>query len=278
MKLKQYLKKGSVGGLLLSIIIPVAVLLLIGVIYFYVYLPSTTNHGESITVPDLTGVHVEELEEFLTKHELRYAVNDSSYSADHPALAVLRQFPHAGSLVKQNRVVYVSLNRVLPPTLPMPDLAERSLVNADVVLKSLDLKRGRIFYKPSPFRNFVLEMQYEGKKIEPGTAITKGSVIDLVVGDGNGPADFTIGNLVGDQLETAKFKLMGWNLYLGSVQIPADVDTTGIEIFVFKQYPAAGDSVRVGDPVDIWIGPKGYTEPEEEGEEELDDSEDNELN
>lgn len=269
MKLKQYLKRGTVGALLLSIAIPLGVLLLSGVIYFYIYLPSATNHGESITVPDLTGIPVEELEEFLTRHELRYAVNDSSYSADHPPLAVLRQFPHAGSLVKQNRVVYVSLNRVLPPTLPLPELVERSLVNAEVVLKSLELKRGRIYYKPNPFRNLVMEMRMDGQEVKPGTRITKGSVIDLVVGDGNGPADFTIGNLIGDPLETAKFKLMGWNLYLGSVQIPADVDTTGIEIFVFKQYPAAGDSVRVGDPVDIWIGPKGYTEFEEteEGEE-----------
>ena len=275
MKVRHYLKKGTVGGLLLSIFIPLGVILTTAVIYFYIYLPSTTNHGESITVPDLTGVQVEELEAYLTKHELRYAVNDSAYSAEHPPLAVLRQFPHAGSLVKQNRVVYVSLNRVLPPTLPLPELVERSLVNAEVVLKSLELKRGRIYYKPNPFRNLVMEMQYEGKKILPGTRITKGSVIDLVVGDGHGPADFTIGNLVGDLFETAKFKLMGWNLYLGSVQIPVGVDTTGIEIFVFKQYPAVGDSVRVGDPVDIWIGPKGYTEPEEiEG----DTTADSELN
>lgn len=273
MKLKQYLKRGTVGALLLSIAIPLGVLLLSGVIYFYIYLPSATNHGESITVPDLTGIPVEELEEFLTRHELRYAVNDSSYSADHPPLAVLRQFPHAGSLVKQNRVVYVSLNRVLPPTLPLPELVERSLVNAEVVLKSLELKRGRIYYKPNPFRNLVMEMRMDGQEVKPGTRITKGSVIDLVVGDGNGPADFTIGNLIGDPLETAKFKLMGWNLYLGSVQIPADVDTTGIEIFVFKQYPAVGDSVRVGDPVDIWIGPKGYTESEETEEE----TEDNQV-
>ncbi|MCE7863879.1 MAG: PASTA domain-containing protein [Bacteroidetes bacterium CHB5] len=272
MKLKSYLKKGTIGALLFSIAIPLGVIMLSALIYFYIYLPAATNHGESITVPDLTGIPVEELEDFLTRHELRYAVNDSAYSADHPPLAVLRQFPHAGSLVKQNRVVYVSLNRVMPPTLPLPELVERSLVNAEVVLKSLELKRGRIFYKPNPFRNLVMEMRMDGEEIKAGTRITKGSVIDLVVGDGNGPADFTIGNLVGDPLETAKFKLMGWNLYLGSIQIPADVDTTGIEIFVFKQYPAAGDSVRVGDPVDIWIGPKGYTEPGETEDEETDDN------
>lgn len=265
-------KTNSVGGLLLTLAVTIGFVLITAVAYFYIYLPATTNHGESITVPDLTGMDVGELEEFLTTHDLRYAVNDSSYSADHPPLAVLRQFPHAASQVKLNRVIYVTLNRVAPPTLPLPDLVDRSLINADVVLKSTELKRGRIYYEPSPFRNLVKEMRHQGKKIEPGTRISKGSVIDLVVGDGNGPADFTIGNLIGDSFETAKFKLMGWNLHLGSVQYPLDVDTTGMDPFVYKQYPISGDSVRAGDPVDIWIGPKGYKPPEEEPEETEGDS------
>ncbi|MBL7859724.1 MAG: PASTA domain-containing protein [Cyclobacteriaceae bacterium] len=267
-------RTSSVGGLLLSLGLTTGFILMLGVIYFYIYLPSATNHGESITVPDLTGMHIDELEKFVTDHELRFAVNDSSYSSEYSPLAVLRQFPHAGSAVKLNRVIYVTLNRVSPPTLPLPDLVDRSLVNAEVVLRSNELKRGRIYYEPSPFRNLVKAMRYEGKVIEPGTRITKGSVIDLVVGDGNGPADFTIGNLIGDSFETAKFKLMGWNLHLGNLQYPLDVDTTGMDPFVYKQYPAAGDSVRVGDPVDLWIGPKGYQEPEESEETEDDNTDD----
>ena len=252
----------------MSLALTIGSVLFIAIIYFYIYLPSVTNHGESITVPDLKGMEYGELENFLTKNDLRFAVNDSAYSSDFPPLSVLRQCPQPGSKVKENRVIYVSLNRVLPPTLPIPDLVDRSLINAEVVLKSIELERGRILYVPDPFRNLVKEMRYEGKKIEPGTRITKGAVIDLVVGDGNGPADFTIGNLLGDSFETAKFKLMGWNLHLGTVQIPLGMDTTGMEPFVYKQYPMKGDSVRVGDPVDIWIGPKGYVDPEEEGEDE----------
>ncbi len=274
MKLPALFKSSSVGSLFLSLSITVGSILILAIVYFYIYLPSVTNHGESITVPDLTGMSVEELETFLTEHDLRYTVNDSAYSSEHPPLAVLRQFPHAGAQVKINRVIYVSLNRVTPPTLPMPELVDRSLVNAEVVLRSIELKRGRILYVPSPFRNLVKEMRFEGQEIKAGTRITKGASIDLVVGDGNGPADFTIGNLIGDTYETAKFKLMGWNLHLGNVQIPVGIDTTGMEPFVYKQTPAKGDSVRVGDPVDLWIGPKGYTEPEEtEGDSETDDEE-----
>jgi eukaryotic-like serine/threonine-protein kinase len=269
-KKKSIFKSTSVRGLLASIGIPVGTILFIALIYFYIYLPSLTNHGESITVPDLTGMKMEELESFLTDHDLRFSVNDSAYSSEHPPLVVLRQFPKAGSKVKENRMIYVSLNRVTPPTLPMPDLVDRSLINAEVVLKSNELKRGRILYEPSPFQNLVKEMRLNGKVIAPGTRIQKGAVIDLVVGDGNGPADFVIGNLVGDSYERAKFKLGGWDLHLGNVAIPVGIDTTGMETFVFKQSPLAGDSVRVGDPVDLWIGPKGYIEPEEENDSETD--------
>lgn len=256
-------KTQSIRGLLVNIAISAGIFFLLAITYFYIYLPSVTNHGESITVPDLTGMKVEELESFLNEHDLRYAVNDSAYSAEYPPLSVLQQYPRAGSKVKENRVIYVSLNRVKPPTLPIPDLIDGSLVNAEVVLKSNELVRGRIFYEPSPFKNMVKEMKYKGKVIAPGTRIEKGAVVDLVVGDGNGPADFTIGTLLGDSFERAKFKIGGWDLHLGNIEIPEGIDTTGIEIFVFKQYPLPGDSVRVGDPVDLWIGPKGYKDPNE---------------
>lgn len=264
MKLKLPFQDNTLGSLLVNVGTVLGVLLLLAVGYFYVYLPHITNHSESITVPDLEGMQIGELEEFLTRHDLRYALDDSSYSDKSPPLSVLRQFPKAGSKVKEGRKIYVSVNRVTPPTMPLPDLLDRSLTNAEVVLRSNELRRGRILYEPSPFSNLVKEMRNNGKPILPGTRIPKGTIIDLVVTDGHGPADFSVGRLVGDTYERALFKLRGWNLHLGKVQIPEDTDTTDIEPFVFKQYPAPGDSVRVGDPVDLWIAPKGYKPPAED--------------
>jgi eukaryotic-like serine/threonine-protein kinase len=266
MKLRFPFNNNTLGGVLGNFCIVFGILLFIIIIYFYIYLPNSTNHGESITVPDLKGMKMEELETFLSEHDLRYEVSDSSYSQDLPPLSVLLQFPKPGAKVKEGRVIYVTINQINPPTVPLPDLVDRSRINAEVVLKSNELKRGDIILEPSPFLNLVKEMRFDGQPIQAGTRIPKGSTIDLVVGDGNGPADFTIGNLVGDSYERALFKLAGWNLHLGNIQIPEGVDTTGIEPIVFKQYPVQGDSVRVGDPVDLWIAPKGYKEPEE-GEE-----------
>lgn len=266
MDLKKLLKGDSVGGLLANVGIMFGVLFVICILYFYIYLPSTTNHGEYVEVPDLKGVNVDDLEGFLKKHNLRFAVNDSAYTDTLPPNSVLRQFPVAGAKVKEHRTVFVSINRITPPTMPMPDLTDGSLVNAEAILKSNELKVGRILYEPSPFKNLVREFRYAGRKIEAGARIPKGSVIDLIVGDGYGPADFTIGTLVGDTYERAVLKLSGWNLHLGKVEIPADGDTTGTTPYVYKQSPLAGDSVRVGDPVHLWIAPKGYKEPDNENE------------
>src|SRR6478609_11475574 len=260
MKFSLLGKKNTLGSVLLTFGLAVGTLLFLSIIYFYIYLPATTNHGESITVPDLMGMRLDEIEKFLTDHDLRYEVSDSAYSADYPPLTVLRQYPKAGAKVKENRAILISVNQVKPPTVPIPDLINGSRINAEVVLKSNELKRGRIILEPSPFLNLVSGMRYQGKPINAGERVPKGAEIDLMVGDGNGAAELRIGNLIGDSYERALFKLEGWNLRLGDIEIPEGVDTTGIEPFVYKQYPARGDSVRVGDPVDLWLAPKGYIE------------------
>lgn len=254
-----FFRKNTLGVVLASFAIAFALLLVVGILYFYIVLPNTTCHDCTVTVPDLEGMKLEELETFLSEHDLRFEVEDSVYHEEYPPLSVLRQFPKAGAIVKPNRIIYVSINPVMPPMVPMPDLANpnntTSRIGAEAILKSNGLKRGRIIQKPHVDLNLVLEMRYQGKKIDAGTRIPKGSVIDLVIGDGNGASGFAVGSLTNDRYKLALFKLQGWDLRLGEVFVSGD--TTGTDVIVYKQYPPAGDSVRVGDQIDLYICPKG---------------------
>ena len=271
MKFKLFFQRNTLGRMLANVGVAIGIILLFGVGYFYVFLPSTTNHGEEISVPNLTGKNIGEIESILSPLLLRYEVGDSSYSSEYPPLTVLQQFPRTGNKVKENRKIYVSINRSSPPTLPIPNLLESgsgSLANAEAVLKSNELRRGRIIYQHSPFRDLIMEMRMNGSVIAPGSRVPKGSVIDLVVGDGGGPKDFRMGNFIGIPYQNALLRLGNLGLHLGSVQIPEDVDTTDIISYVLKQLPAAGDSVSIGDPIELWIGPKGYKLKEEENEKE----------
>lgn len=253
----------TLGGILVSLTVTSVTLFLLMVVYFYAYLPGVTNHGETVTVPEIEGMSLEELEDFLVKRNLRYEINDSSYSSEHPPLTVLKQYPHAGSRVKENRVVYISINRLKPPTVPMPNLVDGSLINADVVLKGNELKRGQIELVRGPFLNLVKEMKYRGQVITAGTRIPKGSVIDLVVEDG-GSNTVTVPDVIGYMFEDSKIPIFGSNLNIGEVHVVGD--TVGVQVVVLKQKPAANENIKVGDVVELWVGKKGTVVPEDEEE------------
>jgi eukaryotic-like serine/threonine-protein kinase len=243
-------KSNTLGGLLVHVALACFILFVLFWMYFYVYLPKVTNHGETITVPNVEGLPMAQAEKELVRRTLRYEVNDSLYSADYPPLAVVKQYPHPGAKVKEGRKIFVSINRVKPPSVPVPNLVDGSVVNADAVLRSNELKRGKIILVPGPF-NMVKEMRYKGEKIAPLTRVPKGSVIDLVVMDG-GSNEWSVQDFTGYTFEEVKFVLLGQNLNLGKVILLRD--TTGAEAVVVKQKPAEGQNIRVGDAVDLWIG------------------------
>lgn len=257
------LKTNTLGGLLTHLILAGALIIVVSLLYFYAYLPHVTNHGESITVPSVEGLPIIKVEEFLASHDLRYEVNDSSYSAEYPPLTVLKQYPAAGAKVKENRKIFVSVNRKNPPTVKMPDLIDGSLTNAEAVLRGSELKRGRIRLVRGPFLNVVKEMQIDGNKVVPGVLVPKGTVIDLVVMDG-GSNKLPTPNVLGFSFEDAKFNILGSNLTVGDVKLVGDRDTTGNHPVILKQAPTPGEVVIVGDVVNLWIGEKGTEVPEEE--------------
>jgi|AntRauTorckE6833_2_1112554.scaffolds.fasta_scaffold44666_2 beta-lactam-binding protein with PASTA domain len=245
------LKANSSKDLLIHLGIIVGISIIIVLTFFYIYLPVTTHHGESITVPQLEGVHLDELDEFLLERDLRFEVTtDSGYSAEYPALTVLSQNPKEGDKVKENRKIYVSLNATSPPNVKMPKLVDGSLKNAQMVLESYGLLLGKISYEPHEFQNAVLKQKSEGKEIEAGEDVAKGSTIDLVIGNGLG-RPFPMPDLVGNNVDDAEFIIIGSGLQIGKVRTREDDEkAAGI---VLQQYPEKGSSVRTGNKVDIWV-------------------------
>ena len=230
----------------------------ITLIFFYIYLPVVTNHGESITVPDLQGVSIDELQEFLVERDLRFEVVDSVYSAELPPLTVTRQFPKPGSKVKQKRNIFISLNSINPPSTRMPDLRDKTLKNAELILKSFELVPGKILYKPDPFRN-VIDQLYNDEPIEPNTPLSKGSVIDIVRGDGHGIRLFEMPDLRGLPLAEANVIIRGNNLQPGLVF--NDDSLTVASLVVLRQSPRQGLTVRIGRSIDLWLGDADELEP-----------------
>lgn len=269
--IKKISKENSWKGLIFHIGFIAIVVVSMILIFFFVYLPSTTRHDETITVPNLEGMSLLDMDNFLKKRHLNYEVADSNYIERYPPLTILKQYPLSGSHVKERRKIYLTVNQNQPNSIKMPNLIDGSLKNAELVLKSYGLKRGVIRYKPDLASNAVLEQLYKGKPIASGDPIMKGSEIDLVVGDGLGRRVFSVPRFIGLPIDEADFSIKGSGLNTGSVIIKVIDDEKMLELLelakelqidtasivesghVFQQRPEIGRNIRLGQQVDLWV-------------------------
>ncbi|MCF2486843.1 PASTA domain-containing protein [Dyadobacter sp. CY347] len=236
----------------IGIIVSLLLVLFLG--FFFVYLPFTTNHGEAVTIPDLKKKNVADLEEFLESRDLRYEV-DCTFVANVPPLTIISQYPLPGAKVKEGRKIYVTVSSRTAPLIKMPKLTDMTHRSAQMLLKSVGLEEGNISYVPDMAQNAVLRQMYNGKEILPGQAIPKGSKIDLELGEGLGTAQFEAPSVLGLPLDEAKIALIGAGLKVGQqMEIPAEEGQAAGT--VVRQNPDAGNNVRIGDVIDLWITPQ----------------------
>ena len=251
--------------LLLNIV--VILLLSVGIVvtFFYIYLPNTTNHGETVEVPGLEGMNLKDLETLLGEKSLRYQVNDCTFVKGKKPLTILSQYPKAGTKVKENRRIYVSVTALSPPKVKMPNLIDASLKNAQLVLQSYDLVLDRIKYVPHFAKNAVLKQYLGTREIKPGEYLPKGSSINIVVGDGLGSAKVLIPNLVGSNFSEAGGILESLQLEIGSVTWESTSSEESGTIIKQKPTFAVGDSIQKGHLLDVWVAgsdPKRTSEAE----------------
>lgn len=145
----------------------------------------STNHGQEITVPNLSKMSVEQAEEKLDDLDLDYVLLDTvDFDADYPKFSVVKQDPLAGAKVKEDRKIYLKINSSGYTSVRVPNLIEQTLRQAEPTLNAIGLELGEITYKPYLGKDMVLEMKQNGKPLKPGDKVLKASAIDLVLGDG----------------------------------------------------------------------------------------------
>lgn len=172
----------------------VAALVLIAVLAFafFHWITFITHHGDEITVPNLSNLTPEQIEDKLSDLDLDYEIIDTvDYNPAFQKLTIVQQEPIAGSKVKGGRTIYVKLNAATFTMVAVPDLIEKTYRQAVPTLKSIGLLEGEITYVPYIGKDMVRKMMMNGKEIKPGTKVLKSSKIDLVLGDGKVVFDST---------------------------------------------------------------------------------------
>jgi beta-lactam-binding protein with PASTA domain len=235
------------------------VLLLLLLLLFLGSLALLTQHGKTMKIPSVTGLSFADAKKSLEASGFGVQIQDSVYYDTMPPLRVVKQFPEADNLVKVNRTVYLTINRSEAPFIQMPNLVSMSFRNADMILRQYGLRLEDTIFKPDFAKNSVLDQQFKGQPIKPGTQIRQGSSITLVLGSGIGGIGFVVPDLFGYTYQQAKSRLDSMSLTFGAVVSDNDVrDTT--EGFIYKQMPqqisedGRANRIYPGQVVNIWLG------------------------
>ena len=226
-------------------------------------LKSYTHHGESITVPDFTGMTLDKVERLTKSKHLRYYVLDSLYSPTEEALSVLAQEPIAGSKVKENRKIYLTVNATMPPLVNVPDIWGSHLEFAKRMLEASGLGIDEeILYEKDPAENTVLKVQFDGKELkrpnkqrkEAAHRIPKGSLLKLTIAEGRGN-EVAVPRVICRTVEEAIFLLSNSGLNVGVVLPDISVGSDTLAAYIYRQRPDydTGELMRMGEQVDIWI-------------------------
>lgn len=232
----------------------VTIVLLFGTM---VWLRIYTLHAHTITVPDLSGLTLEEVDDVTSSRQLRFEIVDSVFSSEMPRGTVLKQNPKANSQVKKNRNIFLTMNAVNPETVSMPMLVGLSIRQARLALQNAGLLLGEITYRPDYAINNVLQQYYSDSVINEGTEVTKGSVIDLELGMGLSNEMTRVPDLVGLGLIEASELIADYYLNIGAITFDESVVEAedSAEAFIWRQYPEFEEFRRLnmGLEVDIWL-------------------------
>lgn len=226
----------------------ISLLALVLIIFFS--LRFYTRHGETLPVPELKGMVIDDAVKLLRSQSFEYEL-DSVYQMDETPGLVIDQDPAPATPVKKNRTLYLTIITRTAPDTPFPDLIEKTFIESRAILNSYGLKLGDTTYTADIARDVVLDARFGGQPINPGRNIPKGSTVDLVLGDGRGANQVDVPNLNGLTLQEVRFALRGASLSLGAVRYQGTI-TDSLKAVVVEQSPApGGEKISIGAPVNL---------------------------
>ena len=252
-KLAYYWKRLRKNLLAYNLVLIGAIILAMAVAA-HIVMQVGTRHGARRTVPDFSGVKLDDAQRTARKYDLELHINDSLFVPAYEGGIVLDQLPEGGVEVKPGRTVYITINSFRQKMVPVPYVAGRSLRQAKNMLEIAGLEIGELIYRADMATNYVLEEYCEGRPVTQNSRIQAemGSGVTLYVGVEGGFGSTVVPRLVGFPLKEAKGRLWELGLNIGKISFDEGINLLNQrEARVYLQTPSAGSRARLGAKVDL---------------------------
>lgn len=143
-----------------------------------------TRHDSTISVPSVKSMTFDNAARMLADEGLVAVLTDSVYDkSTHPG-TVIEQNPKVGTVVKEGREVYLTINAFSPKMVTLPTLTDISVRQAKSILEGLEIKNVVEKRVPSDFQDLVLGVYYKGRRLSPGARVPVNARIEIEVGEG----------------------------------------------------------------------------------------------
>ena len=216
-------------------------------------MPSYTQQGESVTVPDVTrktyGAALGVLESAGLFARKSFTVR---YLKDVDSNMVIDQRPAAGSAVKPGRTVYLVVNKREKPVIAMPDFYGRPLDEVRQVLKRLEVGLKEVAEQE------VFDPDEDGKilgqSIAPNSVVSTDAAVALIVGriaEEEPVEKKPVPDVLGMSLSQARSLIVEEGFNTGNVYY--EYSSLLVPNTVISQKPAVNTPAEPGQVVDLTV-------------------------
>ena len=224
-----------------------AAILLLTFFFIRIY----ARQGKEFELPDMVGRNLAEVQAE-DQLDLDFVVQDSIFRPGQVGGIILTQDPKGGTLVKTGRKVYLSITAYNAEDAVLPELVGLTVRQAIAELYNVGLEVGHLKFVEDPYKNNVIDQSCKGKTVYAGQQLARGSVIDLVVGQGEGSSSAVVPFVIGKTADKARRDLLTVSFNVGKEHF------TGVKnkatAVVYRQEPDFTGVNRhpYGTEVELW--------------------------
>jgi beta-lactam-binding protein with PASTA domain len=241
----QYFWKFFVPGLGIAIIVGgICAILFVDMIV----MPNIVGvNRDIVTVPNVVGKDLEAGREALYQTGLLTEIRSREYDDKLVENSILSQMPEAGSKVKKNRRIAVTVSKGKPVAV-IPDVRNLTERQARIEMKKVGLTIGKIkkaYHDEKPLDIIIQAFP------ECGTTVSRDLEIDLIISKGPKPTKADVPNLVGESIAEAKKKIEENNLVVG--KIAYQNNSSLLPGTIVSQSVSPGTSVPFESSIDLVV-------------------------
>lgn len=202
--------------------------------------------GKETTVPDVRGLNKDEAWKVLQDANLNPIIQTTRYDEKYKRNEVVFQKPDGGSIVKENRRVYLIISGG-EPLVRVPFLINKSIRDAQISLSGVGLEIGQIDSLESELpANTIIAQQYS-----QGRELAKGTKIGITVSLGPEAGMVRVPNILGRSLIEAESILKALSLRIGLRTFKHSLNL--LPNTILEQDPSENTLVLMSDSVNVVI-------------------------